>query len=125
MTSIHKLLPFVSTSPATAADGSAASDTKKAQSQAAAQADQAARDKTHPPYDPLDRVGEIMEAKLSELLGLNIRLSIEQDEEAGVFVYKAVNRATGEVIRQYPTEEMLKLMSYYRETEGLSVNSRI
>jgi flagellar protein FlaG len=124
MTSIHTLPPFVPNSRASAAESDPASDARKAQFPLASQSDRTARGENQTAHR-LDKIGEIMEAKLSELLGLNIRLSIEQDQEAGVFVYKAVNRATGEVIRQYPTEEMLKLMSYYHQTEGLSVNSSI
>jgi|GEM_PF-6099730 len=73
---------------------------------------------------PLDKIAQMMEGRISELLGTDIRLTLERNQEAGVFVYKAVDRVTGEVIRQYPSEEMLKLLSYFHRTEGLNVNSR-
>lgn len=37
------------------------------------------------------------------------RLVIEQGPRAGSFVYKTLDRETGEVIRQMPSEDVLKL----------------
>jgi flagellar protein FlaG len=37
------------------------------------------------------------------------RLVIEEDQASGAFIYKTLNRNTGEVILQYPREEVLKL----------------
>lgn len=37
------------------------------------------------------------------------RLIIEANPSSGGYVYKTVNNATGEVVRQYPREEVLKL----------------
>ncbi|WP_439476193.1 flagellar protein FlaG [Brevundimonas sp.] len=37
------------------------------------------------------------------------RLVIEQGSRAGSFVYKTLDRETGEVVRQLPSEEVLKL----------------
>ncbi|CAN5209588.1 hypothetical protein BH11PSE2_BH11PSE2_07160 [soil metagenome] len=37
------------------------------------------------------------------------RLVIEEDQTSGAFVYKTLNRNTGEVVLQYPREQMLKL----------------
>ena len=39
----------------------------------------------------------------------NLRLEIEDNKEAGCFVYKIINRATGEVVIQIPQEQILKL----------------
>jgi flagellar protein FlaG len=38
-----------------------------------------------------------------------LRLVIEEDEATGAYVYKTVNRRTGEVVQQLPREEVLKL----------------
>jgi len=38
-----------------------------------------------------------------------LRLVIEEDEASGAYVYKTVNRRTGEVVQQLPREEVLKL----------------
>lgn len=37
------------------------------------------------------------------------RLVIEQGPRAGSFIYKTLDRETGEVVRQLPSEEVLKL----------------
>ena len=37
------------------------------------------------------------------------RLVIEEGPQKGSFVYKTLDRVTGEVIRQFPREEVLKL----------------
>ena len=40
---------------------------------------------------------------------VEMRLVIEQDQASGAFVYKTINRVTGEVIQQLPRAEVLKL----------------
>ena len=40
----------------------------------------------------------------------NQRLVIEEGPTQGSFVYKTVDRTTGEVIRQFPREELIKLI---------------
>ena len=37
------------------------------------------------------------------------RLVIEQDKPSGAFVYKTVDRISGDILFQYPREQMLKL----------------
>jgi len=39
----------------------------------------------------------------------DLRLVIEEDQASGTFVYKTVNRRTGEVVQQLPQEEVLRL----------------
>lgn len=41
---------------------------------------------------------------------LEFRLLIEEDPAApGLFIYKTINSATGEVVSQYPREQLVKL----------------
>ncbi len=47
-------------------------------------------------------------------VGGDYRLVIEQDGQTGGFVYKTLDRATGEVVSQFPREEVLRL----RESPG-------
>lgn len=44
-----------------------------------------------------------------ERLADDYRLVIERDDPTGSYIYKTLNRATGEVISQFPREEVLKL----------------
>jgi flagellar protein FlaG len=38
-----------------------------------------------------------------------MRLVIEEDKAAGSYVYKTINRLTGEVVQQLPRDQVLKL----------------
>jgi len=38
-----------------------------------------------------------------------MRLVIEEDKASGLYVYKTVNRLTGEVVQQLPREQVLQL----------------
>lgn len=40
---------------------------------------------------------------------LPLRLTIERDDDSGEWVYKSVNRLTGEVVTQFPREEILNM----------------
>ena len=40
-----------------------------------------------------------------------VRLVIEEDARSGSFVYKTLDRVTGEVLAQYPREELLRMLS--------------
>ena len=41
--------------------------------------------------------------------GDDYRLVIERDEPTGSYIYKTLDRTTGEVVSQFPREEVLKL----------------
>jgi flagellar protein FlaG len=47
---------------------------------------------------------------LTEPPAADVRLFIERDEATGVYVYKTLNRVTGEVVSQFPREEVLRIM---------------
>ena len=39
----------------------------------------------------------------------DLRLVIEQDDDSGEYVYKTIDRRTGETLQQFPREEILRL----------------
>ncbi|MFO1014382.1 MAG: hypothetical protein U1E50_11530 [Caulobacteraceae bacterium] len=39
----------------------------------------------------------------------DLRLVIEEDKASGSFIYKTLDRSTGQVVQQYPREEVLRL----------------
>lgn len=39
----------------------------------------------------------------------DLRLVIEQDDSSGEYIYKTVDRRTGETLQQFPREQILKL----------------
>jgi len=47
-----------------------------------------------------------------ERLADDYRLVIEKDEPTGSYIYKTLDRATGEVVNQFPREEVLKLRDH-------------
>jgi uncharacterized FlaG/YvyC family protein len=66
---------------------------------------------------------EILEQAVEKLirrsLPSNSKLQIEQDKETGTFIYRSVDPETGEVLRQWPSEQLLNLRESLTEFEGL------
>ncbi len=54
----------------------------------------------------------------------DLRLVIEEDEASGAFVYKTLDRRTGEIVQQLPRESVLKAMSSEDYNPGLVVDTR-
>ncbi len=52
------------------------------------------------------------------------RLSIDLDADLNRFIYRSIDKVTGEVVGQYPAEEILRTIKYLREVEGLIVDER-
>lgn len=48
----------------------------------------------------------------------DLRLVIEQDEDTGDYIYKTVDRRTGETLQQFPREQILKLRDEARYASG-------
>jgi uncharacterized FlaG/YvyC family protein len=71
-----------------------------------------------------DRSRALLEELVQGELRPNARLSIDK-ADSGVIVYKILDSETGEVYRQWPREEMLRIMSYFREIAGLVVDRSI
>lgn len=73
--------------------------------------------------DPLEIAANALEAALpGGEFPPNTTLRIEQDEESGRFVYQSVDNETGEVVRQFPPEDFLEILSSFREPEGVVVD---
>jgi len=49
------------------------------------------------------------------------RLRINQDDDTGRYVYQGVDVNTGEVIRQFPADEVLKFIAFAREQAGSGI----
>jgi len=45
----------------------------------------------------------------SQRQNADLRLVIEEDEVSGTFVYKTLDRRTGEIVRQFPRDEVVRL----------------
>lgn len=80
-----------------------------------------AADKTEKDDGVKDNALARVEKALSEAFGesfANVRLEVEKHEDSGRFVYKAVNKESGQVERQFPSEDMLKILSSFEGRDG-------
>ncbi|MEM9749884.1 MAG: flagellar protein FlaG [Pseudomonadota bacterium] len=59
---------------------------------------------------------------LRRVLGEESRLSIESDDTSGGFVYRSIDRETGEILRQWPPEKFLRFLE--AELERANVLAR-
>ena len=51
------------------------------------------------------------------------KLVIEQGAQKGVFIYKVLDRETGEVLRQLPREEVIRLKDQTNYAAGAVINT--
>lgn len=70
----------------------------------------------HAPPEPASRPAKVAEGAEDQA---DIRLIIE--EQDGSYVYKTVDRRTGDIVAQYPREELLKM----REEDGYAAGTVI
>ena len=52
------------------------------------------------------------------------RLVIEEGPQKGSFVYKTLDRVTGEVVRQLPREDVVRMMDEGRYSSGAVVDTK-
>ncbi len=57
------------------------------------------------------------DAVLPAQMSSDVRLEITQNKAIDTFIYKLINKTTGEVVRQWPTEEMVKMREYFAEQQ--------
>ncbi len=76
--------------------------------------------------DSFEKAAELLEEFIPDAeQTANTRLRIDKDDETGRFVYYSVDDESGEVVRQFPPENILKFLSYYRGLEGLILDDTI
>jgi flagellar protein FlaG len=64
--------------------------------------------------------------QLQEFIGtMNRGLEFSVDEDSGRDVIKVVDKKSGELIKQYPSEEVLSLVSKLSEATGAFIDSKI
>ncbi len=62
-------------------------------------------------------------AKLPQSPTANTHLVIEKDDVSGGFIYKSIDRETGEVLQQFPREEVLRAIARARAAEGQIIDT--
>ena len=76
---------------------------------------------------PLDREQlEQMAQQLQDFMGeMNRSLQFKVDEDSGRDVIKVLDKESGEVIKQYPSEEVLSLVSKLSESAGILIDQTV
>ncbi|CAI85864.1 MULTISPECIES: flagellar protein FlaG [Pseudoalteromonas] len=100
-------------------------DVKKNSSQAQQYQSNAAT--TTQQQQPLEREQlEKVAQQLQDFMGeMNRSLQFQVDEDSGRDVIKVLDKTTGDVIKQYPSEEVLSLVSKLSETAGLLIDQTV
>ena len=76
---------------------------------------------------PLEREQmEEMAQQLQDFMGeMNRSLQFKVDEDSGRDVIKVLDKNSGEVIKQYPSEEVLSLVSKLSESAGILIDQTV
>ena len=76
---------------------------------------------------PLEREQlEKMAQQLQDFMGeMNRSLQFKVDEDSGRDVIKVLDKDSGEVIKQYPSEEVLSLVSKLSESAGILIDKTV
>ncbi|TNE66520.1 MAG: flagellar protein FlaG [Alphaproteobacteria bacterium] len=78
-----------------------------------------------PVGDPLEKAAKALQEFLPEAdFPPKTKLRIDRDEETGRFIYRNVDKETGEVIKQFPPDKIIEFISYYRDLEGIVVDDK-
>jgi len=73
----------------------------------------------------VEALQQTVESLIRGSMPSNAKLQIDQDEETGAFIYRSVNPDTGDIIEQWPPEQLLKLRASLRELEGMLVDKTV
>ena len=55
----------------------------------------------------------------------DLRLVIEEGQVAGSYIYKTINRVTGEVVAQFPREQLLQLRDQAGYEVGAVISAKV
>ena len=83
-------------------------------------------DPTYSPNPPIQRpdVGASAVSAAPRQDPVDMRLVIEEDQASGSYVYKTVNRLTGEVLMQFPRDTVLKLREQVDYEAGAVIRTK-
>ncbi len=80
-------------------------------------------DKSEEPVGRLAELAKSVGDGITSRVPSNSHLQIIRDDEAGRFVYRVLDAETGEIVSQYPADEALRELAFWRELKGLSVDT--
>lgn len=62
---------------------------------------------------------------VAHLLQDNEYMNVEFDDDTKRVVFQSIDRISGEVVNQFPSEEMLSLVAHFRQTVGVFTDQEI
>ncbi len=93
--------------------------------QSANQYQQHAQEQTKKTRQPIEEIVQDVESSLEKMKGfLRSNLQFEVDKKAEMVVVKIVNKDTGEMIRQIPPDDILRLIQNLNEVIGALMDER-
>lgn len=73
-------------------------------------------------HEQLEKVAQQLQDFMGEM---NRSLQFQVDEDSGRDVIKVIDKSSGDVIKQYPSEEVLSLVAKLSETTGMLVDQTV
>ncbi len=77
-----------------------------------------------PPDMRIEALQAAVEKLIKKSLPNNSKLQVEQDKTTGFFIYRSIDPDTGEVIRQWPPEQLVELRDHLKDMEGMLVDTK-
>ena len=84
-----------------------------------------ASSQSQPPIEVATAIPDAPVNKQAVELAPNYRLVIEPGPSSGAFIYKTVNPETGEVVRQFPREDLIRMRQDPTYQAGTVADTRI
>lgn len=75
-----------------------------------------------------DQTSQVQHGKsnlVRHLLKDNEYMNVEFDDDTQRVVFQSIDRTSGEVVNQFPSEEMLSLIAHFRQTIGVFSDQEI
>ncbi len=72
-----------------------------------------------------ERARDLARQLVEDALKPYAKLQISKDEDSGQFIYTTIDSRNGEVIRQWPREELLGRLDRPQDADGLVVDRRV
>ena len=74
--------------------------------------------------EPLSLVADVIQSFIPDARP-NTRLVIEEDGQTGRFIYQSFDKETGQLVSQFPPEDLMNFLRVHRETVGLVVDGEV
>ena len=88
-------------------------------------AEREAAQKEEDPKVDRQRITDTITAALRNDFPANTNLQIDIADATGSFVYKAVDRDSGEVVKQFPAADVLERLERMAKLQGLGIDSQV